>query len=358
MLFLGLRPEMSVAVTMGMLLRWSEGFVEPITAPPEPLHLFVQQLLALVLQHGRIGSRRWNAELARVPVLAGFIADGSAADIVEHLIEREMLVDDQGMLSMGPEAERSFGYRHFIELTSLFATSPMFLVRWGAKEVGRLDPIALTNSDDAYQPILLGGRAWDVGRIDWRSQIVNVTPSERTDGKARWMGDSGPLSADLCDGIRRVLAGETPGGVILTKRATATLAQLRDDMPWARNLGTTLVEESGHRRWFTFAGLKANEAIAAQLGPLRAPGRVDNLSVPIDATRDELAARRSTLDGHASISSNDTVKFAAALPERLIARMTSARHSDPVAVEAARSASIHTWSGTRRQPRSPTSAST
>ena len=33
----------------------AEGYVEPVVAPSRPLHLLAQQLLALWLQHGRVG---------------------------------------------------------------------------------------------------------------------------------------------------------------------------------------------------------------------------------------------------------------------------------------------------------------
>jgi hypothetical protein len=33
----------------------AEGYVEPVVAPSRPLHLLAQQLLALCLQHGRVG---------------------------------------------------------------------------------------------------------------------------------------------------------------------------------------------------------------------------------------------------------------------------------------------------------------
>jgi len=38
-----------------MLVLATEGYVEPVVAPSRPLHLLAQQLLALWLQHGRVG---------------------------------------------------------------------------------------------------------------------------------------------------------------------------------------------------------------------------------------------------------------------------------------------------------------
>lgn len=48
-----------------VLLKWSEGFIEPIVPPPMPLHLVGQQVLALALQEGQIGRATWKEWLGR-----------------------------------------------------------------------------------------------------------------------------------------------------------------------------------------------------------------------------------------------------------------------------------------------------
>src|SRR5690606_34093205 len=47
----------------GLLLLWSEGFVEPVTPPPSPRHILAQQLLGITLQHRQVGSGNWSAQL-------------------------------------------------------------------------------------------------------------------------------------------------------------------------------------------------------------------------------------------------------------------------------------------------------
>jgi ATP-dependent helicase Lhr and Lhr-like helicase len=39
----------------GLLLLWGRGYVEPVTAPPQPRHIVAQQVLALCLQENKIG---------------------------------------------------------------------------------------------------------------------------------------------------------------------------------------------------------------------------------------------------------------------------------------------------------------
>src|SRR5437763_953002 len=45
---------------VGLLLLWSRGYIEPARAPPSPRHIAAQQLLALCLQEGRVGSNVWR----------------------------------------------------------------------------------------------------------------------------------------------------------------------------------------------------------------------------------------------------------------------------------------------------------
>ncbi|XDO64275.1 helicase-related protein [Streptomyces sp. RLB1-33] len=45
-LFLALDEDGRLSAA-GLLLRWSQGWVEPVVAPPEPRHIVAQQLLAL-----------------------------------------------------------------------------------------------------------------------------------------------------------------------------------------------------------------------------------------------------------------------------------------------------------------------
>jgi ATP-dependent Lhr-like helicase len=47
------------------------------------------------------------------------------ASVLADLVERDLLFDDAGMLWVGPDGERSFGAKNFLELTSVFTADPM-----------------------------------------------------------------------------------------------------------------------------------------------------------------------------------------------------------------------------------------
>lgn len=78
-----------------------------------------------------MGRNLWQEVLGRLPVYRDAIDSGDAHRIVEHLLTTGMLVDDSGLLSIGPEGERSYGFRHFMELTSVFTAPP--LLTWAPR---------------------------------------------------------------------------------------------------------------------------------------------------------------------------------------------------------------------------------
>ena len=165
----------------GLLHLWGQGYVEPVVAPPEPRHIVAQQLLALCLQEHRIGSRLW---VEAWNGLAPF--DRSAEPILRYLVEQGFIDQDGELLFVGPSAEQRFGHRHFAGMTAVFTAPPQFTVLAGRQEVGRTDPMLLTEKVQGPRLLLLGGRSWKVTWIDWKRRRCYVEPAEGG-GKARWL---------------------------------------------------------------------------------------------------------------------------------------------------------------------------
>lgn len=201
-----------------LLTVWGKGWVESITAPPEPRHIVAQQILALCLQEHRVGDRSWTQWWNG---LAPFGQD--AQPIVRHLVDHGFLNDDSGMLFIGPEAEKRFGRRHFMDMTAVFTGPPEFTVFLGRAELGRIDPSLLTEEVRGDRRLLLGGRSWRVTYIDWRRRRCFVESADGG-GKARWnTGGWTGTSFALSSAVRDVLLGSDPP-VRLTRRAAERLA--------------------------------------------------------------------------------------------------------------------------------------
>ena len=324
----------------GLLRLWLDGHVEPVVPPPEPFHIFAQQLLALAVQEGRIGRRTWREWLGRMPAFCA-MAQEHLDGIIEFMLTRGMLYEDGGMLSMGVEGERAFGRRHFMDLMSVFISEPLFSVQHGRTELGLVHPLSFLVRRDGPVVLLLAGRSWEVTHVDWDRRVAYVTATTGK-GRSRWIGQGIPLSFDLCRAIRRIL-DEGTLEVRLSRRARTKLDEIRGSFSWIDAAGTVIVRDTtSASRWWTFAGLRANTTLGNAIGTLRLPTtREDNLSirlrdgVGVEELRRRLdAATVEATQGALPVTDEavDSLKFSACLPRELAARTLRERGSDRGAV--------------------------
>ena len=339
MLFLTTGDGLPLLSAAGMLHLWAQDYVEPVEAPPLPLHLLAHQILAFTIQEGRIGRHTWQDTIGRLPIYRSAIESGDADAIVDHLVRSGMLVEEQGMLSIGPEGERSYGFRHFMELTSVFTSPPSFVIRHGRNELGYLDPTSLLTNDRSYATVLLAGRNWKVTSIDWKRRFAWVEPAEGG-GRSRWSGGGRPLSSVLCDAIRDVASGVDPAGVTLTERARNALVDVRREFRFAEPGRQSVVIEPTRARWWDWAGRRANATLRDAVGDLAA-SQPDDLSMGLDPARAsvaEVARRLSHL--HPDTLPTPSVapdfaanmKFADCLPTTLAIEVARQRLVDPEGV--------------------------
>lgn len=332
-----------------VLLRWADGYVEPIVPPPLPLHLAAQQLLALTLQEAGVGRATWTEWLGS-PFVLGRDTEAYVPEIVEHLTEEGFVAEDGGMLGIGIAAEDQLGRRHFMELLSVFTSPPMFSVRHGRVEIGVVPDETLTArpaglAGGGAHVLVLAGRSWAITHIDWPRRVVQVEPTDAP-GVARWAGSGQPIGAVVARGIRDVLVGRDPDGVELSRRATDELDELRAAHRWAASDTTTVVaDERGRLRWWTFAGWKANLALARVVDDLRTEvAAIDDLTVALDpsVTAPDVARRLDAaapdpidLTPWVTTEALEGLKFAECLPVELARAVVAGRLADPASVAVA-----------------------
>jgi len=331
-----------------VLLRWGEGYVEPVSPPLLPLHIAAQQLLALSLQEAGVGRSTWTEWLGQPFVLGSDAAEHLPA-IVDHLTGQGFLADDGGVLGVGPSAEETFGQQYFMELLSVFASPPMFSVRHGRHEIGVVPDEALTArpaglAAGGAHVLVLAGRSWAVLHVDWPRRVVQVEPADAP-GVARWTGSGQPLGAVLARGVREVLTGRNPD-VEISQRAADKLAELRESRSWAATATTTVVASEGrHTRWWTFAGWRANLWLARLAGDFRtAVAAVDDLTIALDrsttaadvaALVDAAVPEQIDLAPWVTADAIDGLKFAQCLPSALARQVVTARLADSVSLHTA-----------------------
>ncbi|MFD9615996.1 DEAD/DEAH box helicase [Streptomyces virginiae] len=332
-LFLAL-DEGGLLAASALLLLWGRGWVEPVTAPPEPRHIAAQQILALCLQEHRVGDQLWREWWG------GLGPFGPAAEpVVRHLVAEGYLDSDGGMLFIGPKAEKRFGYRHFMDLTAVFTSAPEFTVLAGRTEIGTTDPSLLTEEVAGPRRLLLAGRSWQVTYIDWSRRRCFVEPVDGG-GRARWagLGLARATSYELTRAVREVLLGVTPQ-VALTRRAENALALTRERNAKLVHPERSVIVRGGHDtnvRWWTWGGYRANATLAASLGsaadPLQRPNAA-YLRLREDITPQEWAKARKVAGEQLCLPAVDFralsgLKFSAALPPRLAEATLAARLAD------------------------------
>ncbi|MFC8385752.1 DEAD/DEAH box helicase [Nocardia sp. NPDC057272] len=332
-LFLGVTDQ-AVLDILGILHCWSSGWVEPVIATPEPRHIAAQQLLAAALQTRRVPLRHWQQAWGALPLFGN---DGQ--QIFDHLLTEGFLEHDAGTAFIGPEAEKHFGRRHFMDLLAVFTAAPEFTVLAGRQEVGFVETSVLTDDVSGPRILLLAGRSWKVTHIDWKRRQVYVETTEAP-GRAKWSSAPDGASFAVTRGIREVLLGARPLGVTLTKRASSTL----DDLRLQRSnhiIDDAFVIARDHRddwRWWTWAGTRVNRTIAAwapELVPSRQRIAPESLRLHPDLTVADIHAglnklRTSDYRPLPGVDANALrgLKFSAALPEPLACATLGARMSD------------------------------
>jgi ATP-dependent Lhr-like helicase len=165
-----------------LLHLWKQGYVEPVVPPPLPYHLLAQQLMALALQEGGIGRVTWRDWVGSVPAFAQMSPDDIDA-IIQHMVSKKILFEENGILAMGHAGEREFGYRNFMELFSVFNSPPLISVYYGQSEIGQVHELTFQLKDEGPTILTLGGARLDcqpyrlaastgLCRADWSCRAV------------------------------------------------------------------------------------------------------------------------------------------------------------------------------------------
>lgn len=329
-----------------LLKLWEVGFVEPISPPAKPLHLFAQQLMALALQEGGIGGKDWFEWLGRLPCFAE-VGQDQLEKIVSHLQEKRIMYSDGVRLGFAEQGERLYGRRHFMDLVSVFTSEPVFKVLHGKKELGSVDQItfARKKEDEGMTVLTMGGRNWQVTSLDWKRREAYVTPTELK-GKSQWQGKGQSMSSKLARQVREILVNEDEPKRWST-RSKEAIAKLRDEFAFLDpDEDIILVEsESNKTSWYTFAGAAANLFIGQILeGFIDSEYRVNEYCIQFVEKVDpaKITKVKSLLMNEEQLECFDLdpdflqqLKFSDCLPLPVVNSMMNTRLVDQVAIQEA-----------------------
>ncbi|MBP2147049.1 ATP-dependent Lhr-like helicase [Methanofollis sp. W23] len=181
--------------------------VEPLLPPRAPYTVLAQQLLLVLRARGRVPAHSVIAWLCGLLPFRGM--EAAAETLVGALLATGHIVADQGLLMLGPEAERTLSRSHWAALLSVFASSAAYRALTPEGEaVGELDARFVAGGTGTV--CTLGGRRWRVVALDQDYHIATVLPAAGTrkssDRRPFWAGAGAPLSPVVAASVGRLLA--------------------------------------------------------------------------------------------------------------------------------------------------------
>ncbi len=264
-MFFCLTPE-SLLQSVALLRLAESGWVEDVRPASQAMHVLAHQVMALILQEDGISRHRL---LPWVEAAYPFSSVRSERfhELVDTMIERGILYEADGLLSLGQRGEKLYGRKNFFELYAVFTAPPIMRVQHGKEDVGHIQALFVSMHDKNAGPLCfrLAGRAWEVGQVDWSKAVLHVKPAEH--GRVpSWLGLPGTLSTQLCQAMRDVLVREGSEDGWLTRTAALELKDLRGSYADVLEEGTApLEDQSDGVTWHTFAGGAVNRLLAAGL---------------------------------------------------------------------------------------------
>jgi len=256
----------SLLQVLALLRLAKRGWVEGVSPEAGAAHILAHQVLALTLERTGVSRHRVLSEVGRAYPFVDLERRDLDA-LVDTMVERRILYEGDGVLSLGERGEKLYGRKNFFELYAVFSSPPILKVRHGRSEVGTLQASFLQLQDQREGPMFfrLAGRSWRAERVDWARGQVWVQPAGR--GRVpSWLGLPSLLSYELVQEMMAVLADDEPENDWLDHPAQVELEALRQDYMGLLEPGTAPIEDSdGGVQWHTFAGGAINRLLASAL---------------------------------------------------------------------------------------------
>lgn len=270
--FTFLATKQSAVLQAAALLRLHRrGFVEAVHPSRRAAHMLAHQILALSIQEQGVPVSDWWGWLEGATPFSA-LAPSERQSVVDHMLGEQILVTADGRFSLGPRGEKVYGRKHFAELYAVFSVPRTITVLVGNVEIGTVDASFLQDAEPGSRnsTFVLGGRAWELTRVDWSKGRCSVKPAEGGAAAARWFGGPKALGYELCQAMREVLVDDD-NDPAWSKRASEVIARLRAEHEFLRQGETApMLESSDEITWWTYGGARANKLlgrmIEAELG--------------------------------------------------------------------------------------------
>ncbi|MGV3525469.1 MAG: DEAD/DEAH box helicase [Candidatus Sericytochromatia bacterium] len=259
--FLVTRDE-SLLQAIALLELARTGWVEDVALEDRAWPILVQQLMALCLQTGGISRHQAWQVLSRARCFAG-IAPSDYRALVDFALAQDLLSEESGLLSLGLNAEKTFGRQHFAELYAVFSSPVAYTVQSvQGQPLGVLEGL-FADALNVGSAFLLSGRSWSVAQVNHTLKTVAVVPAGGAQiSRAPQWGGFAPvlLSHRLCRQMREVLISDSEYPYC-DAEALKRLLELRRERYFLAKGPAVLQAEGRQLRWWTYAGARINQTL-------------------------------------------------------------------------------------------------
>jgi len=301
-----MRPTTIQAVAMVnlMLQRWNE------PSQPDRLHLstLVQQILALIAQHGGLTARQgWN-RLVESGVFR-CVDQALYFDVLRRMGHPDVALIEQtsdGTLLPGAEGERVINDRGFY---AVFVTPEEFSVVTDRGK--KLGTIPVENPVMPEQLIIFAGHRWRVIEVDAARKEILVTAARG--GKPPTFGGEGlPPAAEVVAEMRRIYEGIAVPRY-LDDAAVQLLTEARDTFDHLGLRHSSVARHGDEIMLFPWAGEQAQMAFILALKARDIPATSQGISIVVKSQNEH--ELKSALQALATESAPDPVALARQVPD-------------------------------------------
>lgn len=174
-------------VTLAELILIKENNIEKIKIPTNSKDLLFHQILSCIFEKGTIHYKEIYNNLSTCYVFSD-ISKKDYIKIIENMVEKDFISNNNGLLSLGYTFEKKFGKRNFMDYYAVFCPTFEYVVKNGRKEVGTVDAsFALTLKPN--MKFILGGKYWRVINIDSKKFRISVEEEHYKIKVPKWVGN-------------------------------------------------------------------------------------------------------------------------------------------------------------------------
>ncbi|HQY63945.1 MAG TPA: DEAD/DEAH box helicase, partial [Polyangiaceae bacterium] len=149
--FFCLTPE-SLLQSVALLRLAESGWVEDVRPASQAIHVLAHQVMALILQEGGISRHRLLPWIEAAYPFSSVRAE-RLHELVDTMVERGILYEADGLLSLGQRGEKLYGRKNFFELYAVFTAPPVLRVQHGKEDVGHIQALFVSMHDREAGPL-------------------------------------------------------------------------------------------------------------------------------------------------------------------------------------------------------------